>query len=198
DTEGNAIDRAGAAVSPLMRAVSTYIEQAGGKALPDKITEATKHHVLDTLAAMVSGTGLLPGERAIAYVKTLGGNRDASIPGTRILTNVVNAAFTGGMLAQAGETDDTHPLAGTHLGACVVPAALAMAEREHAGGTAFLRAVALGYDIGMRAALSVGGSDFSLAGHDPATVKNRGSFGGIFGAAAACASLARFNARQIR
>ena len=198
NTEGDVTNTAGGTVSPLMRTLSTYIAQAGNNPLPDEITEATKHHVLDTLAAMVSGVHLVPGERAIAYVKTLGGTREAAIPGTRILTNVVNAALTGGMLAQAGETDDTHPLAGTHLGACVVPAALAMAEREHAGGTAFLRAVALGYDVGMRAALSVGGSDFSLAGHNPATVKNRGSFGGIFGAASACASLARFNVDQIR
>lgn len=181
-----------------MQTLSAYIEQAGRNPLPDAITEATKHHVLDTLAAMVSGVKLLPGERAIAYVKTLGGTKEACIPGTRICTNVVNAALTGGMLAQAGETDDTHPLAGVHLGACVVPAALAMAERGHAGGTAFLRAVALGYDIGMRASLSLGGSDFSLAGHDPRTVKNRGSFGGIFGSAAASASLAGFDAGQIR
>jgi len=147
---------------------------------------------------MVSGVRLIPGERAIAYANAVGGRKQACVPGTRIVTDVVTAALTGGMLAQAGETDDTHPLAGAHLGACVVPAALAMAERERASGVALLRAIALGYDIGMRASLSVGGSDFSLAGHDPATVKNRGSFGGIFGAAAACASLARFDADRIR
>jgi 2-methylcitrate dehydratase PrpD len=185
-------------ISPLMQRVSSYIAEARHHPLPDLITEATKHHFADTVAAMVSGVRLLPGERALAYAKATGGRKQACIPGTRIVTDVVTAALTGGMLAQAGETDDTHPLAGTHLGACVIPAALAMAERERSSGTALLRAIALGYDIGMRAALSVGGSDFSLAGHDPATVKNRGSFGGIFGAAAACASIAQFDADRIR
>jgi hypothetical protein len=89
---------------------------------------------------MVSGTRLLPGARAITYVKTLGGTAEACVPGTRLITNAGNAALTGGMLAHADDTDDTHALAVLHPGAGVVPAALAMAEREKAGGIALLRA----------------------------------------------------------
>ena len=181
-----------AAVSPLMRTVSTYIAQAGTTPLPEAVTEATKHHLLDTLAAMISGTRLLPGERAIAYVKTLGGLPEACVPGTRIVTNVVNAALTGGMLAHADETDDQHALSVLHPGAGMVPAALAMAEREKAGGTPLLRAVALGYDIGVRVSLALGGDQFSAAGRDTH------GFGCTFGAAAAAGSLARFDADQVR
>jgi len=190
-SEGAAARRS-SAISPLMRTVSTYIAQAATTPLPEAATEATKHHLLDTLAAMVSGTRLLPGQRAIAYVKTLGGVREACVPGTRIVTNVVNAAMTGGMLAHADETDDQHALSVLHPGAGMVPAALAMAEREKAGGTALLRAVALGYDIGVRVALSLGGAEFTAAGRDTH------GFGCTFGAAAAAASLARFNADQVR
>jgi 2-methylcitrate dehydratase PrpD len=67
-----------------------------------------------------------------------------------------------------------------------------MAEREQAGGTALLRAVALGYDIGTRMSLALGSYEFSRAGHGTHT------FGPMFGAAAACASLARLNAEQVR
>ena len=179
-------------ISPLMRTVATYIAQAGTTPLPDAVTEATKHHLLDTLAAMVSGTRLLPGERAIAYVKTLGGVAEACVPGTRIVTNVGNAAMTGGMLAHADETDDTHALAVLHPGAGVVPAALAMAEREKAGGTALLRAVALGYDMSVRLSLAMGGADFSASGRDTH------GFGCTFGAAVAAGSLLRFNFDQVR
>ena len=181
-----------AAISPLMRTVSTYIAQAGQMALPDAVTEATKHHLLDTLAAMVSGTRLLPGERAIAYAKTLGGTPEACVPGTRIVTNAINAALTGGMLAHADETDDTHALAVIHPGAGVVPGALAMAEREKAGGTALLRAVALGYDISVRLSLAMGAADFSASGRDTH------GFGCTFGTAAAAGLLARLNADQVR
>ncbi len=179
-------------ISPLMRTVSAYIAQAGAKPLPEAVAEATKHHLLDTVAAMVSGTRLLPGARAIAYLKTLGGLPEACIPGTRVVTNVVNAALTGGMLAHADETDDQHALSVLHPGAGIVPAALAMAERERATGTHLLRAVALGYDIGIRLSLSLGAADFSAAGRDTH------GFGCTFGSAAAAASIARLNSDQVR
>ena len=88
-----------AAISPLMRTVSSYIAQAAQTPLPNEVTEVMKHHLLDTLAAMISGSRLLPGKMAIAYVQKLGGAREACVPGSHIMTNVVNAALAGGMLA---------------------------------------------------------------------------------------------------
>ena len=77
-------------ISPLMHTISNYIAQAAYKPLPDVVTEATKHHLLDTLAAMISGSRLPPGEKAIAYIKTQGGTREACVPGSRIVTTVIN------------------------------------------------------------------------------------------------------------
>jgi 2-methylcitrate dehydratase PrpD len=100
------------------------------------VTERAKLHLLDTLAAIVSGSRLLPGRRTVAYVKTLGGTREASVIGTRIVTTAVNAALANGIFAHADETDDSHRASITHPGASVVPAALALAERNRRGGTA--------------------------------------------------------------
>lgn len=179
-------------VSPLTRRLSTYIAQAAQTPIPDAVTEAAKQHLLDTLAAMISGTRLPPGRTALAWARTQVSAREACIPGSRLVTNVVTAALAGGMLAHADETDDTHPRAVVHLGASTVPAALAMAELHNAGGTAFLRAVALGYDIGSRAELALGGQAFRASGF------NMSGYGGTFGAAAAAASLAGFDAEQVR
>ena len=179
-------------ISPVMQAVAAYIAGALKKPLPETVGEITKHHLLDTLAAMVSGSRLLPGKRALAYVKAQGGTREASVPGSRVVTTVVNAALAGGMLAHADETDDSHAPSLTHPGCGIVPAALAMAEREQASGTALLRAVALGYDIGTRLSKSLGGYEFSEAGHDTH------SFGPMFGAAAAAGALAGLDAGQVR
>ena len=71
------------------------------------------------------------------------------------------------MLAHADETDDSHAPSLTHPGCAIVPAALAMAERTRSGGTALLRAVALGYDIGTRASLALGGYDLAGNRIDP-------------------------------
>ena len=51
-------------ISPLMKELSEYIAGALKQPLPKDVVEKTKHHVLDTIAAMVSGSRLLPGRRA--------------------------------------------------------------------------------------------------------------------------------------
>ena len=179
-------------LSPVMAELSDYIVQSPRKALPAAVSEKTKHHVLDTLAAMVSGSRLLPGRKAISYVKSLGGAKEACVVGSRIVTNAVNAALANGMCAHADETDDSHAASLTHPGCGVVPAALAMAEREQRGGAALLRAVALGYDVGCRLTLSLDPYRFREAGH------STHSFGPTFGAAAAAAALAGLKAPQVR
>ena len=54
--------------------------------------------------------------------------------GAAFLTSAVNAALANAMAAHADETDDSHPRSLTHPGCAVVPAALAMAEREGSSG----------------------------------------------------------------
>jgi len=179
-------------VSPLMRDYASYIAGALKKPLPKDVLEKTRHHVLDTIAAMVSGSRLLPGKKAIAYVKTLGGVKNATVIGSRIVTSAQNAALANGMLGHADETDDSHAPSLSHPGCVIVPASLAMAERENRNGTAFLRAVALGYDAGTRITLALGSYDFRDAGH------STHSMGPIFGATAAAGALAGLSYDQVR
>ena len=47
---------------------------------------------LDTLAAMISGSRLPPGQRALAYVKAQGGTKEACVPGSRIVTEYLEKA----------------------------------------------------------------------------------------------------------
>ena len=179
-------------VSPLMNELSAYIAGALKRPLPKEVAEKTAHHVLDTFAAMVSGSRLLPGKKAIAYVKTLGGAKEACVIGSRLVTTAQHAALANGMLGHADETDDSHAPSLCHPGCAIVPAALAMAEREGRNGTAFLRAVALGYDVGTRINLALGDYDFRDVGH------SSHSFGPSFGAAAVAGALASVNADQAR
>jgi 2-methylcitrate dehydratase PrpD len=175
-----------------MRELSAYIAQALRKPLPAAVVEKTKHHLLDTIAAMLSGSSLLPGKKAISFVRSLGGAREACVTGSRIVTTAANAALANGMLAHADETDDSHAASLTHPGCGIVPAALAMAERERRNGTALLRAVALGYDVGCRLTLSLDAHQFREDGH------STHSFGPMFGAAAAAGALAGLKESQIR
>jgi 2-methylcitrate dehydratase PrpD len=184
--------KSAAGISPLMKTLSEYIAGALKRPLPKDVLEKTRHHVLDTIAAMVSGSRLLPGRKAIAYAKTLGGAKEATVIGSRFVTLAQHAALANGMLGHADETDDSHAPSLSHPGCAIVPAALAMAEREGRNGAAFLRAVALGYDVGCRLTMALHAYDFRNAGH------STHSFGPMFGAAAAAGALAGINADQAR
>src|SRR5690348_2827140 len=94
-------------ISAPTRALSSYIAQAPSLALPDAVAEKARQHILDTIAAMVSGSRLPPGKLAIAYAAGLGGRAEASVVGTRIVTSCIHAALANGMLAHADETDDS-------------------------------------------------------------------------------------------
>ena len=180
------------AVSPLMQQLAGYIATALRKPLPGPVTEKTKHHLLDTLAAMVSGSTLPPGRMAIAYVKRLGDVTEATVAGSKVLTSAVHAALANGMLAHADETDDSHAPAMMHPGCGIVSAALAMAERGRSNGVSLLRAVTLGYDIAARLNLSLHGPEFRVVGHLTHCI------GPLFGSTAAAAALARLRPDQVR
>jgi 2-methylcitrate dehydratase PrpD len=179
-------------ISAPTRRLSTYMAKAPDRRLPAKVVEKAKHQIIDTLAAMVSGSRLWPGEQALAYVKTLGGPREAGVVGSRLITSTANAALSNGIAAHSDETDDSHPSSGIHPGAPIISAALATAERIHASGQDFLRAVVLGYDVGCRSTKVLGVDALK------AVYRSTHSYGGTFGAGAAAGTLLRLDARQSR
>jgi 2-methylcitrate dehydratase PrpD len=179
-------------IQPMMTEVSEYVASALKKPLPAEVVEKAKHHILDTFAAIVVGEGLGPGKVGIAFIDSQGGKPDCTIGTTGRKTSSVNAAFANGMLAGAGETDDSHYLARMHPGCAIVPPLLAVSELQGASGEAFLRAVVLGYDIGCRLTMTLDEALLDGAFHSPH------SFGGLFGGAAGCAAIFGLNAEQVR
>jgi 2-methylcitrate dehydratase PrpD len=182
----------GTEVSPLMREFSGYIAGALKRKLPDAVAARARIHLVDTFAAMISGTRLVPGKSALKYAKTLGGNREAGIMGTRIVTSAQYAALINGICAHADETDDLHPPTRGHPGACIVPATLAMSERQEVNGVTMLRAMVLGYDIGARTVLALKQAAVARTGFHPS------SKGGVMAASALAGALLKLNADQIR
>ena len=172
--------------------LARYMASARDRALPQAALAACKARIIDTFAAMVSGARLTPGVLATAYVRQLGGTGPATVVGSRLRTNAVDAALANGMCAHADETDDFEPVTKAHPGCSSVPAALAMAEKNGASGEVFIRAVTLGYDLGCRLLLALG----------PNLVRktNRSAEGmsSTFCALGAAAPLARLDEQRMR
>jgi len=172
--------------------LARYMVEARQRTLAPHVAREAKHRILDTLAAMVSGAHLKPGEMAIRYARAQGGVAEATILTTDIRTAAVNAALVNGMFAHADETDDFEPVTKAHPGCAVVPAALAMAEREGRSGAELLSAVTLGYDVCCRFLLALG-PELVRATHRSAE-----GVSSTLGSAAAAASLARLDETGMR
>src|SRR5947209_3470310 len=113
----------------VMDTLSAYMASARDRALPAEVVEKAKHHILDTIAAMVSGSTLPPGKLGIEFARAHQGEKIATIPATNIVCGPLEAAIANGLLAHSDETDDSHAPSQSHPGCAVVPAALAMAEQ---------------------------------------------------------------------
>src|SRR5437667_6372312 len=169
----------------VMSALSAYISAARTRALPEEVIEQAKCHLLDSLAAMISGSELPPGQAAQRYIREhSGAGGTITVVGSALTAPPIDAALANGMMTHADETDDSHNESRSHPGCAVVPAALAAGEAYGIDGTVLLRAVTLGYDIGTRVVMAMGdpfNDENSLSTH---------SISGTFGAAAAAACAA--------
>ena len=183
----------GQSVSPVMTKLSDYMSGARAQELPEIVMEKTKQHVLDTFAAMVSGSELPPGQAALKFARSYGGEKVATVVSSNVVCGPIEAAFANGILAHSDETDDSHTISAVHPGASVVSATLAAGEKFGISGTHFLRAVALGYDIGTRVVLVLGGPDYQTASHQSVH-----SIGAIYCAASAAGCAASLDSQQMR
>jgi 2-methylcitrate dehydratase PrpD len=186
------MDRSQARVSPIMRDLSEYIASALDEPLSSEILETTKIHLVDTVAAMISGSQLPPAKRAIEYTRREGGSPDAGVLVSDLVTSAGAAALANGVFAHADETDDVHTSTTTHPGAAVVPAALAMGERNGRSGEDVLRAIALGYDVCGRHGRAMDLREMHKSG---IAINNHSQ---TFGAAAAAGALMGLNAAMVR
>ena len=106
----------------MMTVLSTYMSAAGTRALPSEAAAEAKHHLLDTVAAMISGSALPPGAAALRYVGGYAGKGAATIAGATLTAAPVDAALANGIMAHADETDDSHNGSRSHPGCAVAPA----------------------------------------------------------------------------
>ena len=187
------LDETQQSVSPVMQQLSTYMASASTRALPDEVIEKAKQHILDTFAAMISGSGLPPGRGALEFARGYGGKPVATVVASDIVCGPIEAAFANGVLAHSDETDDSHGPSRSHPGVSVVPAGFAAGEQYAISGAQFIRAVTLGYDVGARITMSMGGPAYQAVTH-----RSTHGTAAAFGAGAAAGCAAGLDAKKMR
>lgn len=191
--EGKVLRPAADTDHTVINTLSDYMSRAGERELPHDVADITKFHILDTLAAMISGAGLPPGKMAIGFAKLHQGENVATVAGSNLLCGSIQAAMVNAMLAHSDETDDSHAPSRSHPGSGVVPAAWASGEQYGISGARLVRAVALGYDVGTRVTITLGSPYLKFVNH-----RSTHQIVVNFGAAAAAACAASLNAQQMR
>lgn len=181
-------------VSGETRLLASYLAGQHEHDLPSAVVDRTILHIVDTLAAVISGSALPPGRRGAAYVRGLGGAPEATVLGAGFRSNPENAVLANGMAAHADETDDSHAPSLSHPGCAVVPAALAVAEQRHSSGMDLVRSVAAGYDAGTRFVLALGRPELRT----DTSGRSTHALAGLFGSAAAASVLHRLDETAVR
>ncbi len=161
------------------RTLARFVADTRFTDLPRGLVDNCKVTVLDAIGAGFVGAVQPWARRILGVVRALGGAPEASVISHDWRTDVSRAALANGVLIGAFECE---PLTGSHASGTVLPAALAVAQRERLDGAAFLTALALGFEVSARIARTAVGLETVRGFHNPGTQ-------GPFGAAAAAGKL---------
>jgi 2-methylcitrate dehydratase PrpD len=173
---------------PVSRRLAETLAATRYDDLPPAVLADTRRAVIDWLGSALAGSIEPPARLAQQVVARLGASIDSTVfSGGR--SSAAGAALANGVASHILELDDVHKGSTLHAAAPIIPAALAVAEREHADGRAFLLAVTLGYEAALRIGEAVN-PDHYRYWHPTGTAAT-------FGAAAAAGSILGLDARQM-
>jgi 2-methylcitrate dehydratase PrpD len=168
--------------------LGTFVATTGFAKIPGEALHAARRCLLDFCASALRGSVEPPAEMARAAAGKLAAGSGASqFPDGGALTPA-GAAFVNGVSAHIVELDDLHNPSTFHPAAPIIPAVLAAAECEGASGQELLRAIVLGYEVGIRIAEAVNPSHYRYW-HPTGTC-------GAFGAAAGVAAVLGLSAEE--
>lgn len=131
-----------------------YAVEAEYDSLPSYVVEKTKMLILDTLACCVAGSSALGIKEIVDLFNKWKGERESTILAYSHRIPAPLAAFANSAMAHARDLDDTQDVAVIHCSVPVLPAALALAEKNSSCGKDLILSVALGIEILCRTGLA--------------------------------------------
>ena len=162
------------------RALAEVLASTTYDDLPGDVLEHTRRSITDWLGSVLGGSIETPARIAQRVASGFGVSNESTMFGAG-RASAAAAAFANGVASHILELDDIHKGSTVHAAAPIIPAALAVAEREHADGRAFIASVTIGYEAAFRIGEAVNPSHYFFF-HPTGTVAT-------FGAAAAAGSL---------
>ncbi len=159
------------------------------ESIPPHARAVARHCMLDWFGVALAGS--CEPLSAILVRELADGGGDATLVGHSQRASVADAALINGATSHALDFDDTHTLMSGHPSAPVVPAVLALAERDGRDGASLLVALVVGIEFECRLGALVNPGHYAAGFHATGTL-------GTFGAAAAAAHLLSLDGDQWR
>lgn len=154
--------------------------------LPKNVVKKTKDLILDQLGVELASSTMLWSKAVYRDAMNSGGRQESTIIYYGDKVPVLSAAFVNGSFGHGIEMDDGYRAGVTHPACVIIPAALALGQRELISGKELILAVVAGYEIMGRASAATAPSALER-GHHPTSAS------GPFGAAAASAKILGFD-----
>lgn len=174
-------------VDPIAARIGSWASDIQWSDVPETVRERAALHILDCIGLAFASTRDEFADVAAVATKSTG---NAGVIASAQRLETAQAALLNGILVHGLDYDDTHPSGVIHASASALPAAMAIAERDHLSGADLL----LGYLIAVEVSARVGAganSGFHAKGFHPTGLV------GAFGSAVAIARLSGGDASTI-
>jgi len=168
--------------------LARFVEDTSVERLPEAAFHAARLVLLDTIGAMVAGSGLPENRRLADSMRERRSRASATLLGHGGRVDPLLATFVNATAGVALEVDEGSRLGGGHPAIHVVPAALAVAEDTGADGRRLLEGIIAGYEVCSR---------LGSATTPRPNVHSHGTWGTI-GTAVAVAKLAGLDAGAVK
>ncbi|MBC7331157.1 MAG: MmgE/PrpD family protein [Synergistetes bacterium] len=174
-------------INTLLMKLSNFYSRLSIEDIPLKVREKARRSLIDFLGEVALGfkKGEAP-PSIIRYLLKLGGKEEATILCVHKKVPAIHAAMALGALGHSTELDDGHRWGTSHPAVAIIPAVLALGEREGKSLREMLGAIVVGYDVMLRVARAINPSHLKRGFHSTGTC-------GSLGSAAACAFLKGFD-----
>jgi len=169
--------------------LAEHVANTSFEDLPSPVIHAFKRALLDHVTCAVAGSNMPVSRALLSYFRETDASRVASVIGAGVKLSTSNAALVNGANTHGLDFDDGHTHGSAHPSGAIFPAALAAAEQRGSTSRQVIAAVVLGYDVMLRIAAAMHPVTAERGFHNT-------PLAGVFGAAAAVASLLKLDAAQ--
>ncbi|MBU7042252.1 MAG: MmgE/PrpD family protein [Theionarchaea archaeon] len=146
--------------------------------VPSDVVEFCKMCVLDMIGVSLRGAPMEYNRILAAYVQESGGKAESTVVGYGFKTSCAQAGLINGSIGHSLQLDDGEMASCAHLNCEIIPAALAVGERQDCSGKELITAIVAGNEGSIRIGSAVNPS------HNQRGFSPNGTIG-VFGAAIA-------------